>query len=111
MERVALRKQKILEKKQEKARKFMTPRVGRYESENGWEKTQNGWVKKFEPLIEESQKSSNSRQRAKYSIGRKHTKESLDEKMQRVALRKQKILERKQEKARKFMKPYMTQGN
>jgi hypothetical protein len=104
MERVALRTQKILERKQEKARKFMTPRVARSESENGWEKRKNGWIKKFEPTSEESQKS-RSGQRAKYSVGRKHNKESLDEKMQRVALRKQKILERKQERARKFMTP------
>jgi len=38
-------------------------------------------------------------------MNQKRPKETLEEKMERVALKKQKILEEKQQKARKFMTP------
>ena len=123
MARVALKKQKILEEKKSTARKYMTPRVRKsemldnianqddvqlntarvnnfiadkksYEAENGWEKRQNGRSKIFR----------SSPIRNMPSKSKKLTKQMIDQKMARVAMRKQSILESKKQKAREFMK-------
>lgn len=44
-------------------------------------------------------------------MNRKSTKETLEEKMARVALKKQKILEEKKSTARKFMTPRVQKSN
>ena len=113
MERVALKKQKILEEKQLKARKFMTPRNPRaqsykvecgwtnYEAENGWKQTPSGWVKKFEPLL--AVKSyQNLPQRLRSKTPKKISKEDIELKMTKASLKRQQILEDKKEIAKKL---------
>ena len=99
MARVAENKQRILEERKERARRsyesfFNTQRANSCEDQNGWEKAPNGYVKVFKPL--------KSVPSAKY---KKFSKDDLDQKMAKVALRKQMILEEKKQKARKFMTP------
>ena len=76
----------------------------RYEAKNGWENTFDGCVKTITAPKTVRYRFDNQFENCKL-MNQKFTKESLEEKMERVALRKQKILERKQERARKFMTP------
>jgi len=115
MARVAEKKQQILEKKIANARKFMTPRVHFKKSnslnrldtqddlkgstqrvnsiaENGWEKRPNGWVKTYSSINYKDIPCK----------AQKLTKEKLEQKMARVEMRRQRVLEEKKQKARRF---------
>ena len=76
-----------------------------YEEQNGWQKEKNGWAKTIRPSSTNSIPEKFEMQKL---LNRKITKESLEEKMARVAQRKQEILEKKKATARKFSKLLMT---
>ena len=89
MAKVAENKQRILEERKEKARRsyesfFNTQRANSTEDQNGWEKAPNGYVKVFKPLKSVS-----------HAKDKKFSKDDLDQKMAKVAMRKQMILEEK----------------
>ena len=94
MARVAENKQKILEERKERARRsyesfFKIQRANSAEDQNGWEKAPNGYVKVFKPL-----------KSVPFAKDKKFSKDDLDHKMARVAMRKQMILAEKKQKAR-----------
>merc|ERR1719446_1947590 len=75
-----------------------------YEAQNGWKNTFDGCVKTMTAPKTVRYRLDNQFGICKL-MNQKFTKETLEEKMQRVALRKQEILEKKKLKARKFMTP------
>lgn len=92
MAKVAERKQKNLEEKQQKARKS---RENIYSAQNGWQKTSNGWVKKFEPLNEGENIKCLIRYRSYTTRDKKSSKDDLEKKLNKAAMKKQMILEEK----------------